>query len=89
MGDVLVFISKNHLYFIGSKCLTLLVEIHPINNVKVLKAVDGYIWVQVSERILYHLPHSSEGMEPTGNVFTKCFPMVTFNPQSNLVCGYG
>ncbi|XP_073095062.1 gamma-secretase-activating protein isoform X6 [Manis javanica] len=30
----------------GSKCLTLLVEIHPINNVKVLKAVDGYIWVQ-------------------------------------------
>ncbi|XP_064230906.1 gamma-secretase-activating protein isoform X3 [Aotus nancymaae] len=30
----------------GSKCLTLLVEIHPVNNVKVLKAVDGYIWVQ-------------------------------------------
>lgn len=30
----------------GSKCLTLLVEIHPINNVKVLKAVDSYIWVQ-------------------------------------------
>ncbi|XP_078199171.1 gamma-secretase-activating protein isoform X7 [Callithrix jacchus] len=31
----------------GSKCLTLLVEIHPVNNVKVLKAVDSYIWVQV------------------------------------------
>ncbi|XP_054548481.1 gamma-secretase-activating protein isoform X2 [Talpa occidentalis] len=30
----------------GWKCLTLLVEIHPINNVKVLKAVDSYIWVQ-------------------------------------------
>ncbi|XP_066898882.1 gamma-secretase-activating protein isoform X2 [Kogia breviceps] len=30
----------------GSRCLTLLVEIHPINNVKVLKAVDSYIWVQ-------------------------------------------
>uniref|UniRef100_G3SKK1 Gamma-secretase activating protein n=1 Tax=Gorilla gorilla gorilla TaxID=9595 RepID=G3SKK1_GORGO len=29
-----------------SKCLTLLVEIHPVNNVKVLKAVDSYIWVQ-------------------------------------------
>ncbi|XP_012576535.1 PREDICTED: gamma-secretase-activating protein [Condylura cristata] len=30
----------------GWRCLTLLAEIHPINNVKVLKAVDGYIWVQ-------------------------------------------
>ncbi|XP_055974166.1 gamma-secretase-activating protein isoform X1 [Sorex fumeus] len=30
----------------GSKCLTLLVEICPINNVKVLKAVDNRIWVQ-------------------------------------------
>ncbi|XP_060052339.1 gamma-secretase-activating protein isoform X2 [Erinaceus europaeus] len=30
----------------GSKCLTLLVEIYPINNVKVLKAVDSCIWVQ-------------------------------------------
>ncbi|XP_031235936.1 gamma-secretase-activating protein isoform X2 [Mastomys coucha] len=30
----------------GSKCLTLLVEIHPVNNVKVLKAVDSCIWVQ-------------------------------------------
>ncbi|XP_055139427.1 gamma-secretase-activating protein isoform X5 [Symphalangus syndactylus] len=30
----------------GSKCLTLLLEIHPVNNVKVLKAVDSYIWVQ-------------------------------------------
>lgn len=42
---------KSILYFTGSKCLTLLVEIHPINNVKVLKAVDSYIWVQVSEHI--------------------------------------
>ncbi|KAG8508433.1 Gamma-secretase-activating protein, partial [Galemys pyrenaicus] len=31
---------------LGWTCLTLLVEIHPVNNVKVLKAVDGYIWVQ-------------------------------------------
>ncbi|XP_037692421.1 gamma-secretase-activating protein isoform X2 [Choloepus didactylus] len=30
----------------GSKCLTLLVEIHPVDNVKVLKAVDSHIWVQ-------------------------------------------
>ncbi|XP_036617839.1 gamma-secretase-activating protein isoform X2 [Trichosurus vulpecula] len=30
----------------ASKCLTLLVEIHPVNNVKVLKAVDSCIWVQ-------------------------------------------
>ncbi|XP_029418219.1 gamma-secretase-activating protein isoform X5 [Nannospalax galili] len=30
----------------GSKCLTLLVEIYPVNNVKVLKAVDSCIWVQ-------------------------------------------
>uniref|UniRef100_A0A6I8NRQ4 Gamma-secretase activating protein n=1 Tax=Ornithorhynchus anatinus TaxID=9258 RepID=A0A6I8NRQ4_ORNAN len=30
-----------------SKCLTLLVEINPLNNVKVLKAVDSRIWVQV------------------------------------------
>lgn len=30
----------------GSKCLTLLVEIHPVNNVKVLKAVDSCVWVQ-------------------------------------------
>ncbi|XP_054419918.1 gamma-secretase-activating protein isoform X2 [Pteronotus mesoamericanus] len=30
----------------GSKCLTLLVEICPVNNVKVLKAVDSYVWVQ-------------------------------------------
>jgi len=40
----------------GSKCLTLLVEIHPVNNVKVLKAVDSYIWVQVSaEHVIIHL----------------------------------
>ncbi|EHA97306.1 pigeon-like protein, partial [Heterocephalus glaber] len=30
----------------GSKCLTLLVEIFPVNNVKVLKAVDSCVWVQ-------------------------------------------
>ncbi|MBN3298365.1 GSAP protein, partial [Amia calva] len=30
----------------GSKCLTLLIEIHPINNTKVLKAVDCRIRVQ-------------------------------------------
>ncbi|XP_040827148.1 gamma-secretase-activating protein isoform X1 [Ochotona curzoniae] len=30
----------------GSKCLTLLIEIHPVNNVKVLKAIDSYVWVQ-------------------------------------------
>ncbi|XP_072856806.2 gamma-secretase-activating protein isoform X2 [Pogona vitticeps] len=29
-----------------SKCLTLLIEIHPVNNVKVLKAVDSCIKVQ-------------------------------------------
>lgn len=30
----------------GSKCLTLLIEIHPINNTKVLKAVDCRVKVQ-------------------------------------------
>ncbi|KAM4874602.1 gamma-secretase-activating protein [Thomomys bottae] len=30
----------------GSRCLTLLVEIYPVNNVKVLKAVDSCVWVQ-------------------------------------------
>jgi len=30
-----------------SKCLTLLIEIHPINNTKVLKAVDCKVKVQV------------------------------------------
>ncbi|CAL9683089.1 unnamed protein product [Knipowitschia caucasica] len=30
----------------GSKCLTLLIEIHPINNTKVLKAVDFRVKVQ-------------------------------------------
>ena len=49
--DILDFATKSILYIIGSRCLTLLVEIHPINNVKVLKAVDSYIWVQVSEHI--------------------------------------
>lgn len=57
MCDILVFITKSLLYFVGSKCLTLLVEIHPVNNVKVLKAVDSYIWVQVSEHVIEHFPH--------------------------------
>lgn len=52
MCDFLVFISKSLLYFVGSKCLTLLVEIHPVNNVKVLKAVDSCVWVQVSELVI-------------------------------------
>lgn len=42
---------------VGSKCLTLLVEIHPVNNVKVLKAVESCIWVQVSKPATYHLSH--------------------------------
>ncbi len=33
--------------FVVSKCLTLLIEIHPINNTKVLKAVDCRVKVQV------------------------------------------
>lgn len=33
--------------FVVSKCLTLLIEIHPINNTKVLKAVDFRVKVQV------------------------------------------
>lgn len=51
---ILDFVTKSVLCFVGSKCLTLLVEIHPVNNVKVLKAVDSCIWVQVSEYILSH-----------------------------------
>nr|XP_025146845.1 gamma-secretase-activating protein isoform X4 [Bubalus bubalis] len=46
----------------GSKCLTLLVEIHPINNVKVLKAVDSYIWVQ----FLY--PHVESCPQPKNHL---------------------
>ncbi|XP_055276680.1 gamma-secretase-activating protein isoform X3 [Moschus berezovskii] len=46
----------------GSKCLTLLVEIHPINNVKVLKAVDSYIWVQ----FLY--PHIESRPQPKNHL---------------------
>ena len=34
--------------FAVSKYLTLLIEIHPINNVKVLKAVDSCVRVQVN-----------------------------------------
>uniref|UniRef100_A0A8C8VJ50 Gamma-secretase activating protein n=1 Tax=Pelusios castaneus TaxID=367368 RepID=A0A8C8VJ50_9SAUR len=36
----------NHLLQPVSKCLTLLIEIHPVNNVRVLKAVDSCIRVQ-------------------------------------------
>ncbi|KAM6152001.1 gamma-secretase-activating protein [Erethizon dorsatum] len=44
----------------GSKCLTLLVEIFPVNYVKVLKAVDSCIWVQfLYPRVASHpLPQS-------------------------------
>ncbi|XP_040591100.1 gamma-secretase-activating protein isoform X4 [Mesocricetus auratus] len=50
----------------GSKCLTLLVEIHPVDSVKVLKAVDSCIWVQFlyphaeSHRLQSHLLLISE-----------------------------
>lgn len=36
-----------HILFAVSKYLTLLIEIHPINNVRVLKAVDSCVRVQV------------------------------------------
>lgn len=36
-----------HVLFAVSKYLTLLIEIHPINNVRVLKAVDSSVRVQV------------------------------------------
>ncbi|XP_076788250.1 gamma-secretase-activating protein isoform X5 [Arvicanthis niloticus] len=43
----------------GSKCLTLLVEIHPVNNVQVLKAVDSCIWVQfLYPQAESHLPQN-------------------------------
>ncbi|XP_051008058.1 gamma-secretase-activating protein [Acomys russatus] len=42
----------------GSKCLTLLVEICPVNNVKVLKAGDSCVWVQ----FLY--PHGGSHHHP-------------------------
>ncbi|XP_069852429.1 gamma-secretase-activating protein isoform X2 [Dipodomys merriami] len=42
----------------GSRCLTLLVEIYPVNNVKVLKAVDSYIWVQFLYPYVESHPHS-------------------------------
>uniref|UniRef100_A0A672UBM5 Gamma-secretase activating protein n=1 Tax=Strigops habroptila TaxID=2489341 RepID=A0A672UBM5_STRHB len=35
-----------HYFFVLSKYLTLLIEIHPINNVRVLKAVDSCVRVQ-------------------------------------------
>ncbi|XP_058045991.1 gamma-secretase-activating protein isoform X2 [Ahaetulla prasina] len=38
--------EKKFLFQTVPKCLTLLIEIHPINNVKVLKAVDSCIRVQ-------------------------------------------
>lgn len=37
----------SHSVCVVSKCLTLLIEIHPINNTKVLKAVDCRVKVQV------------------------------------------
>ncbi|KAM3832427.1 gamma-secretase-activating protein isoform 2-T3 [Vipera latastei] len=38
--------QKTLLFQTVPKCLTLLVEIHPLNNVKVLKAVDSWVSVQ-------------------------------------------
>uniref|UniRef100_A0A8C5SS77 Uncharacterized protein n=1 Tax=Laticauda laticaudata TaxID=8630 RepID=A0A8C5SS77_LATLA len=38
--------EKKFLFQTVPKCLTLLIEIHPLNNVKVLKAVDSCIRVQ-------------------------------------------
>ncbi|KAM5236830.1 gamma-secretase-activating protein [Ctenodactylus gundi] len=38
--------GRSNEFQLGSKCLTLLVEIYPVNNVKVLKAVDSCVWVQ-------------------------------------------
>ncbi|XP_065794641.1 gamma-secretase-activating protein isoform X6 [Muntiacus reevesi] len=54
--------GKSNEFQPGSKCLTLLVEIHPINNVKVLKAVDSYIWVQ----FLY--PHVESRPQPENHL---------------------
>ncbi|XP_025028983.1 gamma-secretase-activating protein isoform X3 [Python bivittatus] len=49
--------EKKLLFQPVSKCLTLLIEIHPLNNVKVLKAVDSYVRVQflypVTEKKLF------------------------------------
>lgn len=47
MRAIPVVMTAILLAFVGSKCLTLLVEIHPVNHEKVLKAVDSCIWVQV------------------------------------------
>ncbi|KAM7316026.1 hypothetical protein ACRRTK_024706 [Alexandromys fortis] len=41
---------------LGSKCLTLLVEIHPVNHEKVLKAVDSCIWVQILSGFISRSP---------------------------------
>ncbi|KAH0513693.1 Gamma-secretase-activating protein [Microtus ochrogaster] len=48
-AHMLSLFTKTYLciYLLWSKCLTLLVEIHPVNHEKVLKAVDSCIWVQV------------------------------------------
>lgn len=48
----LLGISDSLLPSPGSKCLTLLIEIHPINNTKVLKAVDCRVKVQVDPTVL-------------------------------------
>ncbi|CAG12089.1 unnamed protein product, partial [Tetraodon nigroviridis] len=44
-----------------SKCLTLLIEIHPINNTKVLKAVDCRVKVQVDVDLYHVLLTRQEG----------------------------
>ncbi|XP_006137588.2 gamma-secretase-activating protein isoform X2 [Pelodiscus sinensis] len=49
----------NHLLQPVSKCLALLIEIHPINNVRVLKAVDSCIRVQ----FLYPVADKSSFLE--------------------------
>lgn len=50
LENKLVYIKEcyiKHVLFAVSKYLTLLIEIHPINNVRVLKAVDSSVRVQV------------------------------------------
>lgn len=51
LENKLVYIKDcylKHVIFAVSKYLTLLIEIHPINNVRVLKAVDSSVRVQVN-----------------------------------------
>lgn len=56
MCAVPIFMTESLLFSVGSKCLTLLVEIHPVNNVKVLKAVDSCVWVQVGKSVVSLIP---------------------------------